>query len=163
MGSRPVTSRISLPKKAGPRVAIGQPLPENATERDLEDLVLLHLAFLPWCRFWRNKERHTALPDGRTDYTPGLAKGSADLIGVVRRGDTVPGVGVFCAIELKRPLANMKPRDDQLDWLGLARRMGGVVGWTDSLYGALEIVANARGIALPWLIAELETKAGPLA
>lgn len=154
-------TRVDLPHRdRKPKIEIGVPLFDGALERDLETYVRLHLAMLPWCRFWVNKERYIQGDHG-AGFVPGLAEGSCDLIGIVRRGDTMgAALGIFCGIELKQPKAGKKPKPEQLEWMATAERMGAVVGWTDSLFGALEIVARARGTEPKFVAAEIAVRAG---
>ena len=153
-----MSQRLAIAPKSPPRVAYGVPLPADALESELEDLVLLHVNCLPYARLWRNKEHHFTRPDGSRVYIPGLAKGSADLIGFVEC--SLFHVAVFTAIELKQPGSGKKPRPDQAEWLRFTRDHRCAVGWTDSLRGALEIVANARRVELEDLIADIEHEKG---
>lgn len=168
-------SRVSLERTPKRRVAIGEPLWPGALEKDLSNLVRLHLAQLPWCRFWINKERFIARVDGSTTFVPGLAEGSGDLIGVVQRcapvvghggrvlGYTLGGYsgwGIFTAIELKQPGSHTKPKADQVEWMRLVKDMGGVAGWGNTLRAAMDIVASARGVPVDYISDEIEERTG---
>jgi hypothetical protein len=99
---------------------------------------------------WRNNTGALTDAHGRL-VRYGLAVGSADLVGIV----TVPvaalvaagveSVGVFLAIEVKRP--DEKPRPEQAQWLEVVRKAKGCAGVATSETEAAEIVERAaRGL-----------------
>ena len=61
--------------------------------------------------------------------------GLADIIGQMRDGRTL-------AIEVKKP--GEKPTDEQLDFLDMVQRNGGISGWCDSVEGAMEVINGAK-------------------
>jgi hypothetical protein len=104
-------------------------------------------------RVWRNNTGALRDANGRT-VTYGLAKGSSDLIGIVRV--TVPYghpgserhpaiaryIARFLAIELKQP--GKKPTEDQERFLEVVRASGGVAFWADSLDTVISMIEKAR-------------------
>jgi len=162
-------TRLTLVRQPKKRAAIGQPLWPDAVEADLSDLVRLHLSFLPWCRFWINKERFMSRGDGTSAFVPGLAEGSGDLVGLVQRPiialheDRVmlrKNVGIFTSIELKHPTRSRTPSSEQLEWMGVVNRLDGVAGWTRTLFGVFEIISRARGCTIFAITDEIQAITG---
>lgn len=84
---------------------------------------------------WHNSTGQVEIPradGGITHLRYGLAVGSADLVGV-RRPD-----GRFVALEVKS--ATGRPTPDQLQWLDLVRRCGGIAAVVRSVDEALEVI-----------------------
>lgn len=70
------------------------------------------------------------------NLSTGLGLGVSDLICIV------PPHGRFLAIEVKRP--GGKPSDDQLRWLAVVRKFGGVSGVATCVEQALDLLKEAR-------------------
>ena len=93
-------------------------------------------------RLFRNNTG--TLPDPRTGRPVqfGLARGSADLIGMRTVTITPDMVGqriaVFTSIELKTPQGRATPA--QQNWLHMVRRAGGIAGIARSVRDANEIL-----------------------
>lgn len=71
----------------------------------------------------------------------GLGPGTADLIGLVRC-DACFGVGVFFALEVKKPKQKAKPH--QAEWLALVRKLGGFACVVASVQEAIDAVARCK-------------------
>lgn len=95
-------------------------------------------------RLFRNNTG--SLPDPRTGRPIqfGLAKGSADLIGLRTVTITPDMVGrqvaVFTSLEIKTPMGRATP--EQRSWLEMVRSRGGLAGIARSVQDANEIVEN---------------------
>lgn len=95
-------------------------------------------------RLFRNNTG--SLPDPRTGRPIqfGLAKGSADLIGLRTVTITPDMVGrqvaVFTSLEIKTPTGRATP--EQRSWLEMVRSRGGLAGIARSIQDANEIVEN---------------------
>lgn len=95
-------------------------------------------------RLFRNNTG--SLPDPRTGRPIqfGLAKGSADLIGLRTVTITPDMVGrqvaVFTSLEIKTPTGRATP--EQRSWLEMVRSRGGLAGIARSVQDANEIVEN---------------------
>ncbi len=93
-------------------------------------------------RLFRNNTG--TLPDPRTGRPIqfGLAKGSADLIGIKQITITPDMVGqtigVFTSIEVKTPTGRVTPQ--QRNWLAMVRKLGGIAGIARSIRDANEIL-----------------------
>src|SRR5690242_16932785 len=128
-------------------------------EQELSNAIRLAVGSLPHVRLWRNNSG--MIKDSRgIPVSFGLARGSADTIGIVAP------FGRFLSIEVKRPgnkplsddqwghvLAMRSQRVDckcarchrarQEDWARIVREFGGVSGIVDSVEGALALVEEA--------------------
>lgn len=95
-------------------------------------------------RLFRNNTG--SLPDPRTGRPIqfGLAKGSADLIGLRTVTITPDMVGrqmaVFTSLEIKTPTGRATP--EQRNWLEMVRSRGGLAGIARSVQDANEIIEN---------------------
>jgi len=93
-------------------------------------------------RLFRNNTG--TLPDPRTGRPVqfGLARGSADLIGLRTVTITPDMVGqqvaVFTSIEVKTPKG--RPTAEQQNWLNMVRSLGGIAGIARSVRDANEIL-----------------------
>lgn len=93
-------------------------------------------------RLFRNNTG--TLPDPRTGRPIqfGLARGSADLIGIKQVTITPDMVGqtigVFTSIEVKTPTGRVTPQ--QRNWLTMVRKLGGIAGVARSIRDANEIL-----------------------
>ena len=93
-------------------------------------------------RLFRNNTG--TLPDPRTGRPIqfGLARGSADLIGIKQITITPDMVGqtigVFTSIEVKTPTGRVTPQ--QRNWLTMVRKLGGIAGIARSIRDANEIL-----------------------
>lgn len=93
-------------------------------------------------RLFRNNTG--TLPDPRTGRPIqfGLARGSADLIGIKQVTITPDMVGqtigVFTSIEVKTPTGRVTPQ--QRNWLTMVRKLGGIAGIARSTRDANEIL-----------------------
>lgn len=97
------------------------------SERDVQQQIQICTSSL--VAWFRNTTGHY-IEDGR-HISYGLGgKGGADLIGIRRRD------GRFVACEVKRP--GSKPRPEQLAFLELVNRVGGLGFWADSVEMAVE-------------------------
>lgn len=63
--------------------------------------------------------------------------GVSDILGQMRSG-------AMLAIECKLP--GKKPTQEQVDFMDMVRRNGGVAGWTTTVTGAYEIIDKATGV-----------------
>lgn len=150
-----------IPKRI--RSTWSKPLPDDALEGTIQKAILSAVNRLPYARLWRNNVGMLKDATGK-GVTYGLAKGSADLIGIVKRlerpevrtgsgqllgwvsGAPVDTFGIFVSLEVKRP--GKKPTVDQLDWGMTVARLGGYWHVVSSVDGALAAVAHARGITI---------------
>lgn len=98
-------------------------------EREVTQAILLKTSrFVAW---FRNTSGHYE-QDGR-HITYGVGNpGGSDLIGIRRRD------GKFIACEVKRP--GKKPTTEQLAFLALVNRVGGLGFWADNAETALEAI-----------------------
>jgi hypothetical protein len=113
-----------------------------STETDLQQRIRLALGATPNLRLFRNN--CGSLPDPRTGRPVqfGLARGSADLIGLRTVTITPEMVGqqvaVFTSIEVKTPTGRATP--EQQNWLHMVRRAGGIAGIARSVRDAQQII-----------------------
>ena len=111
-------------------------------ETTLQQQIRLALGTRPDLRLFRNNTG--TLPDPRTGRPVqfGLARGSADLIGLRTVTITPDMVGqqvaVFTSIEVKTPKG--RPTAEQQNWLNMVRSLGGIAGIARSIQDANEIV-----------------------
>ena len=111
-------------------------------ETTLQQQIRLALGTRSDLRLFRNNTG--TLPDPRTGRPVqfGLAKGSADLIGLRTVTITPDMVGqqvaVFTSIEVKTPKG--RPTADQQNWLNMVRSLGGIAGIARSVRDANEIL-----------------------
>jgi hypothetical protein len=111
-------------------------------ETTLQQQIRLALGTRPDLRLFRNNTG--TLPDPRTGRPVqfGLARGSADLIGLRTVTITPDMVGqqvaVFTSIEVKTPKG--RPTAEQENWLNMVRSLGGIAGIARSVRDANEIV-----------------------
>ena len=111
-------------------------------ETTIQQQIRLALGTRPDLRLFRNNTG--TLPDPRTGRPVqfGLARGSADLIGLRTVTITPDMVGqqvaVFTSIEVKTPKG--RPTAEQQNWLHMVRRAGGIAGIARSVRDANEIV-----------------------
>ena len=113
-------------------------------ETTIQQQIRLALGTRPDLRLFRNNTG--TLPDPRTGRPVqfGLAKGSADLIGLRTVTITPDMVGqqvaVFTSIEVKTQTG--RATTAQQNWLQMVRRAGGIAGIARSVSDALEIVGQ---------------------
>lgn len=92
---------------------------------------------------WRNSggktEEWNPNTGGSRTITYGLAKGSADLVGIVCMPD---GIGRFLALEIKTPRGRERP--EQVTWITLVNKRGGFGAFVRSPEEALSAVARAK-------------------
>ena len=111
-------------------------------ETTLQQQIRLALGTRPDLRLFRNNTG--TLPDPRTGRPVqfGLARGSADLIGLRTVTITPDMVGqqvaVFTSIEVKTPKG--RPTAEQQSWLNMVRSLGGIAGIARSVRDANEIL-----------------------
>ena len=111
-------------------------------ETTIQQQIRLALGTRSDLRLFRNNTG--TLPDPRTGRPVqfGLARGSADLIGLRTVTITPDMVGqqvaVFTSIEVKTPKG--RPTAEQQNWLHMVRRAGGIAGIARSVRDANEIV-----------------------
>ncbi len=111
-------------------------------ETNLQQHIRLALGTRADLRLFRNNTG--TLPDPRTGRPVqfGLARGSADLIGLRTVTVTPDMVGqqlaVFTSIEVKTSTGRLTP--EQNNWLHMVRRAGGIAGVARSIQDANEIV-----------------------
>ena len=111
-------------------------------ETTIQQQIRLALGVRPDLRPFRNNTG--TLPDPRTGRPVqfGLARGSADLIGLRTVTITPDMVGqqvaVFTSIEVKTPKG--RPTAEQQNWLNMVRSLGGIAGIARSIQDANEIV-----------------------
>ena len=111
-------------------------------ETTLQQQIRLALGTRPDLRLFRNNTG--TLPDPRTGRPVqfGLARGSADLIGLRTVTITPDMVGqqvaVFTSIEVKTPKG--RPTAEQQNWLNMVRSLGGIAGIARSVRDANEIL-----------------------
>ena len=111
-------------------------------ETTLQQHIRLALGTRPDLRLFRNNTG--TLPDPRTGRPVqfGLARGSADLIGLRTVTITPDMVGqqvaVFTSIEVKTPKG--RPTAEQQNWLNMVRSLGGIAGIARSVRDANEIL-----------------------
>lgn len=77
--------------------------------------------------------------DRRSTFGTGLGVGVSDLICVV------PPYGRFCAIEVKRPETG-RTSEEQVRWMAVVRRYGGVAGVATSVDEAFALIRIARSL-----------------
>ena len=109
-------------------------------EKDIENLILEYLSYLPDGFFWKNNS--TGIYDAvkgtfRNNKNPWIINGVADILGVYK--------GKFVAIEVKRPGGITS--DDQQIFIDRIIKEGGLAGVATNLYEVNDIlgVKNARG------------------
>jgi hypothetical protein len=111
------------------------------SERDLQHDVRLALGRIEGLVLWRNNcgvaEHWNGRNVSRVVY--GLAKGSADLVGIVRAEN---GIGRFVALELKALRGRETP--EQRQWLALVRAVGGYSAVVRSVDEAVAAIEAAR-------------------
>jgi hypothetical protein len=104
----------------------------------IQDTIRLATGNVPGLVLWRNNvgvARHFNPRTHRVTSTRyGLAKGSADLVGILN--------GRFIALEIKRP--GQRPTRDQQRWLELVRTFGGFAAVVTSVEEALAAIERAR-------------------
>ena len=111
-------------------------------ETTIQQQIRLALGTRSDLRLFRNNTG--TLPDPRTGRPVqfGLAKGSADLIGLRTVTITPDMVGqqvaVFTSIEVKTPTGRVSP--DQTAWLNMIQSLGGIAGVARSVQDAKEIL-----------------------
>ena len=111
-------------------------------ETTIQQQIRLALGTRPDLRLFRNNTG--TLPDPRTGRPVqfGLARGSADLIGLRTVTITPDMVGqqvaVFTSIEVKTPKG--RPTAEQQNWLNMVRSLGGIAGIARSVRDANEIL-----------------------
>ena len=111
-------------------------------ETTLQQQIRLALGTRTDLRLFRNNTG--TLPDPRTGRPVqfGLARGSADLIGLRTVTITPDMVGqqvaVFTSIEVKTPTGRVSP--DQTAWLNMIQSLGGIAGVARSVQDAKEIL-----------------------
>jgi len=111
-------------------------------ETDIQQHIRLALGTRTDLRLFRNNTG--TLPDPRTGRPVqfGLARGSADLIGLRTVTITPEMVGqqvaVFTSIEVKTPTGRVTP--DQHSWLNMVQQAGGIAGVARSVQDAKEIL-----------------------
>ena len=111
-------------------------------ETTLQQHIRLALGTRTDLRLFRNNTG--TLPDPRTGRPVqfGLARGSADLIGLRTVTITPDMVGqqvaVFTSIEVKTPKG--RPTAEQQNWLNMVRSLGGIAGIARSVRDANEIL-----------------------
>lgn len=104
-------------------------------ERDVQQAIRLAVGSMPGVVLWRNSIGAAKGADGRWSRY-GLCPGSADLIGIVAPH------GRFLALEVKG--ARGRASADQVMFLALVERMGGVGEVVRSVEEATAAVARAR-------------------
>lgn len=113
-------------------------------ETVLQQQIRLSLGTRSDLRLFRNNTG--TLPDPRTGRPVrfGLAKGSADLIGLRTITITPDMVGrqvaVFTSLEIKTPTGRISP--EQKNWHEMVRSRGGITGFARSVQDANEIVGK---------------------
>ena len=107
-------------------------------ESELQDLIRLALGRRTDVVMWRNNVGVLETDSGH-HVRYGLAKGSADLVGIVRMDN---GVGRFFALEVKTPTGRV--HDDQERWLQLVRSRGGYGAVVRSVDDAMAAVEAAK-------------------
>ena len=111
-------------------------------ETAIQQQIRLALGTRPDLRLFRNNTG--TLPDPRTGRPVqfGLARGSADLIGLRTVTITPDMVGqqvaVFTSIEVKTPQGRATPA--QQNWLHMVRRAGGIAGIARSVRDAQNLL-----------------------
>ena len=111
-------------------------------ETEIQQRIRLEIGHRSDVRLFRNNTG--TLPDPRTGRPIqfGLAKGSADLIGIKQVTITPDMVGqtigVFTSIEVKTPTGRVTPQ--QRNWLAMVRKLGGIAGIARSIRDANEIL-----------------------
>lgn len=113
------------------------------TESEIQHAVRLALGREPDFRLFRNNTGTAHHADGRhTRY--GLAKGSSDLIGILRIDPPVTPypIGRFLSLEVKTPTGRATP--EQLQWLALVRNLGGFACIVRSVDDACAALDRAR-------------------
>ena len=111
-------------------------------ETEIQQHIRLALGTRSDLRLFRNNTG--TLPDPRTGRPVqfGLARGSADLIGLRTVTITPDMVGqqvaVFTSIEVKTPTGRVSP--DQTAWLNMVQQAGGIAGVARTVSDAVAIV-----------------------
>lgn len=107
-------------------------------EKTIQNEIRLALGREPDLTLWRNNTGHANYATDAGDRTVryGLARGSADLIGVLAPS------GRFVALEVKRP--GGKLTDEQSMFLALVRKRGGFACVVESVEAARAAIGRAR-------------------
>jgi len=106
------------------------------SEAQIQREILLGLGALPDVRLFRNSVGLARDPVTGAMVRFGLAVGSSDLVGIVRPR------GRWLAIEVKSE--HGRPTREQLAFIEMVRRMGGVAGVARSLAEAQLLLEEAR-------------------
>jgi len=112
------------------------------SETEIQQRIRLAVGVRDDVRLFRNNTG--SLPDPRTGRPIrfGLAKGSADLIGIksITITPEMVGqtVGVFTSLEVKTPTGRLTPQ--QRNWMDMIRKLGGIAGVVRSIRDAEEIL-----------------------
>ena len=107
-------------------------------ESELQDLIRLALGRRDDVVMWRNNVGVLETDSGH-HVRYGLARGSADLVGIVRMDN---GLGRFFALEIKTPTGRV--HDDQARWLRLVQSRGGYAAVVRSVDEAMAAVDAAK-------------------
>jgi hypothetical protein len=118
-------------------------------ERDIQRAILQALIWVRDFECWRNNTGAFKDAHGQMVFF-GLAKGSADIVGVLKihlsvetpQGPRPLSLGRFVALEVKRP--GEKPTADQVLWQAKVRDMGGFAAVVTTVEEALDAVERAR-------------------
>ena len=102
------------------------------SETDIRRAIEKHVNASREAHVWKNAQYHGLTPSGYIDA--GLCVGSADLIGLTKRGR-------FFAIEVKTPKGRISP--EQLAWIEFVNQWGGFAAVARSLDEAMGHVAKA--------------------
>lgn len=113
------------------------------SETDVSQAIRLHLGMNPNVLLWRNNVGALPDRDGRL-VKYGLGPGSSDLIGVV----TDKGIGIFLAIETKKPGARTDPKrlEAQKNFIRVVRAAGGRAGFASNIQEAEDIIYGRNKI-----------------
>jgi hypothetical protein len=112
---------------------LNQPLP--GSEAEIKRAIREALGTLPDVRVFVNNVGHALNTESGQHVDFGLIKGASDLIGVG------PG-GRFLALEVKS--LRGKPSPEQVAFIAMVRRLGGIAGVVRSPGEALALIAAAR-------------------
>lgn len=126
--SKANTASLSGPRPKRPKKTAPRPL-----ESDVRKAIVSTLNLLPYVRLWPNNVGAYKAESHFLRY--GLAKGSADFIGVVS--------GRFFALEVKRD-SKSKPRTTQIAWLNEVIRFDGFAAVVSSVQEAVQAAYDAK-------------------
>lgn len=142
------TNKSTCAAGASPTPRAKPPVFKSEREADILASIRLALGLEPDLVLWRNAVTRLDVwnpsAGGSTMVHGGLPVGSADLVGILSMPieSMERALGVFFALEVKRP--GQKARPEQDAWLALVRKRGGFAAVVHSVEEAKSALGRAR-------------------